>query len=128
MIDLLIEGGLLAALGGVVGFIVGSTCSGTRPRQLFHPIAQRDASIDDVVRDIARTAPHLAVALNLACSYEMAHGDWVTWKGGDTPVKSNDFVWVKHRNGEVKIPMPAREKRWSHTGDVNDIIAYRMFP
>lgn len=53
-------------------------------------------------------------------------GGWVEWEGkGPRPVKPDAAVEVLFRNGAEEID-EAGALNWSHTGDLSDVIAYRI--
>lgn len=50
---------------------------------------------------------------------------WIEWKGGECPLR-NARVQVKLRNGEIDEDHNPARYMWSHTGDIFDIISYRV--
>jgi hypothetical protein len=54
---------------------------------------------------------------------------WIEWNGGGCPVDGGEFVVCKVRSGREwrdGKPIMAKVLRWSHTGGIADIIAYRL--
>ncbi|WP_314412102.1 hypothetical protein [Pantoea septica] len=57
---------------------------------------------------------------------EKGNDDWVEWKGGECPVADGLAVTeVKFRSGDV-VKAFADTWWWGHSGDEDDIIAYRV--
>lgn len=54
-----------------------------------------------------------------------ADDGWIEWVGGECPVEDNKRVEVKFRDGFIGQDV-AFWLGWSHGGDDNDIIAYRV--
>jgi hypothetical protein len=57
--------------------------------------------------------------------------EWIEWAGGAMPVDGNDTVEVRYRapprNDQVAVnEMLASFFNWSHDGENDDIIAYRI--
>lgn len=58
---------------------------------------------------------------------------WIRWKGGVCPVDCGVLVDVRYRDKSTKERLPALElvpgkmaTDWDHTGEVGDIMAYRL--
>lgn len=62
-------------------------------------------------------------------AYPKADADgWIEWKGGKCPVGGDVMVVCKVRTGEEFHNIKASNLRWRHTGDMSDIITYRLPP
>lgn len=53
-------------------------------------------------------------------------GGWIAWNGGECPVDPEQVVEYKRRNSDGPWPRQAGVLKWNHTGDIPDIIAYRV--
>lgn len=53
-------------------------------------------------------------------------GDWITWGGGERPVKADAMVDAMFRYKKVVATSIADYWRWNHNGTDSDIIAYRL--
>lgn len=53
---------------------------------------------------------------------------WIEWGGGKQPVADSQGVDIKFRDGEVMAETLSDFWVWSHSGDDDDIIAYRIIP
>jgi hypothetical protein len=52
-------------------------------------------------------------------------GTWIEWPGGPCPVTEYTAPEVRYRSGGT-TEMQANRIRWSHTGEWNDVMAYRI--
>lgn len=52
--------------------------------------------------------------------------DWIEWNGGECPVDGEVEVWFRGDKSGVGKYAKARVLRWSHSGDISDIIRYRV--
>lgn len=59
---------------------------------------------------------------------ERNEGDWVEWDGGKQPIADGREVAIKFRDGTVMTETLSDCWVWSHGGDEEDIIAYRIIP
>lgn len=51
---------------------------------------------------------------------------WIEWSGGKQPISSDRELAVKFRDGTVMTETHSDCWVWSHSGDDDDIIAYRV--
>ena len=63
----------------------------------------------------------------------MSENAWIEWKGDAMPVDANDTVEVQYRGPaqawkgtRIEWPVLAWALNWSHDGEDDDIIAYRL--
>ena len=64
-------------------------------------------------------------ALAALAAPQPADDGWIPWAGGDCPVERRAVVRVKAKNGEIGTDK-AHFYDWWHTGEPNDIVAYRV--
>lgn len=64
----------------------------------------------------------------LAQLSKLIHNGWTVWTGGNLPLPDDNIVDVIYRDGEIMRNIPVKRRRWSHHGDVGDIIAYFRHP
>lgn len=59
---------------------------------------------------------------------ELEEPAWIPWGGGECPLPDTVKRWeYRNRDGFESIdPAPPKSYRWIHTGDCDDIIAYRV--
>jgi len=57
-------------------------------------------------------------------------GEWIEWKGGQCPIRPEDYVQIKFRFDNTNTPANQNANKcwWSHTGGAGDIVAYRIQP
>lgn len=68
------------------------------------------------------------VALPILEQQELGYGDWIEWGGGKQPIADGREVAIKLRDGKVMTETLSDCWVWSHGGDYDDIIAYRIIP
>lgn len=58
---------------------------------------------------------------------------WIEWGGGAMPVSGNETVQVEYRDSpddakgiRIEWPMAASRFNWSHDGEDDDIVRYRI--
>lgn len=63
------------------------------------------------------------------------YGEWINWHGGAMPVNGSDTVEVRYRDSanpskgtRIEWAVLAWSLNWSHDGEDDDIIAYRVVP
>lgn len=56
---------------------------------------------------------------------QATHGPWVEWRGGKCPVPGYERPELRYRSGG-STEMEATRVRWTHTGEWNDVLAYRV--
>lgn len=52
-------------------------------------------------------------------------GPWIEWPGGKCPVVEYEKPEVRYRSGGT-TEMQASKVRWDHTGQWDDVMAYRV--
>jgi len=60
---------------------------------------------------------------------EPTEAPWIKWEGGSSAppdVKSSEVVEIRRRDGSASIRYSICLSYWSHSGDIRDIIAYRI--
>lgn len=69
----------------------------------------------------------LEIALPILEQQERGDG-WIEWGGGDMPVSENTFLLVRYRGEFQEDKCIAGNMIWNHSGEEDDIIAYRIIP
>lgn len=59
---------------------------------------------------------------------ERGEGEWIGWGGGVCPVSENTFLLVRYRGDFHDDKCTAGNMLWEHSGEEEDIIAYRIIP
>lgn len=70
----------------------------------------------------------LEIALPILEQQERGEGEWIDWRGGKQPIADGREVAIKFRDGTVMAETLSDCWVWSHGGDDDDIIAYRIIP
>lgn len=75
--------------------------------------------------ELRKTVPMLSFEKNITITSEPA---WIPWDGGECPLPDTVKRWeYRNRDGFESIdPAPPKLYRWIHTGDCDDIVAYRL--
>jgi hypothetical protein len=55
----------------------------------------------------------------------VTHGPWIEWRGGDCPLPEYEKPEVRYRSGGTTEEQATRI-RWQHTGQWDDVLAYRV--
>lgn len=69
----------------------------------------------------------LEIALPILEQQERGEG-WIEWGGGDMPVSEHTFLHVRYRGEFQEDKCIAGNMIWNHSGEEDDIIAYRIIP
>jgi hypothetical protein len=89
----------------------------------FNAFWRNDNCEEDIVAyKVVTPVPPIARSYN----NDSGHGEplWIEWKGGEPPAIA-DPIMVRFRNGE-EHETNVRNMRWSHTGSIADIVAYKV--
>ena len=66
------------------------------------------------------------IALPILEQQEQNDDEWIAWGGGECPVADDKTVRVRYRGDFQEDKCIAGSMIWSHSGEEDDIIAYRL--